>query len=56
MAQHIIRDSKGRVEKILNDKEYAEHQRNGCYTTLIVGAIIGIIIFFNIIAGIPIVV
>lgn len=30
MAQHIIRDSKGRVEKILNDKEYAEHQNKGC--------------------------
>lgn len=30
MAQHIIRDSKGRVEKILNDKEYAEHQNQGC--------------------------
>ena len=30
MAQHIIRDSKGRVEKILNDKEYEEHQNKGC--------------------------
>ena len=48
MAQHIIRDSKGRVEKILDDKEYAEYQKHGCYGTLIVGAIIGIIILFNV--------
>ncbi len=34
MAQHIIRDSKGRVEKILNDKEYAEHQKIGCLTKI----------------------
>ncbi len=34
MAQYIIRDSKGRVEKILNDKEYAEHQKTGCLTKI----------------------
>ena len=34
MAQHIIRDSKGRVEKILNDQEYAEHQKIGCFTKI----------------------
>lgn len=46
MAQHIIRDSKGRIDKILNDQEYAEHQKQGCYAKLIffgiafIGAII----------------
>ena len=35
MAQHIIRDSKGRVEKILNDQEYAEYEKRGCYSNII---------------------
>lgn len=48
MAQHIIRDSKGRVEKILDDKEYAEYQKWGCYTKIILFIIVSIIaiIFF----------
>ena len=43
MAQHIIRDSKGRVDKILNDKEYAEYQKWGCYTKIILFIIVSII-------------
>ena len=27
MAQHVIRDSNGRIEKILDDKEYSEHKK-----------------------------
>ena len=48
MAQHIIRDSKGRVDKILNDKEYAEYQKNGCYAKLIGFVIVAAIILFNV--------
>lgn len=44
MAQHIIRDSKGRVEKILNDKEYAEHQKTGCLTKIFLFIIFIIIV------------
>ena len=50
MAQHIIRDSKGRVEKILNDQEYAEHQKNGCFTKIflfIISIIVVIAIAIN---------
>ncbi len=43
MAQHIIRDSKGRVEKILDDKEYAEYQKWGCYTKTILFILVCII-------------
>ena len=31
MSQHIIRDSNGQIEKILDDKEYAKHQKIGCF-------------------------
>lgn len=44
MAQHIIRSSKGRVEKILNDKEYAEHQKIGCLTKIFLFIIFIIVI------------
>ena len=50
MAQHIIRDSKGRVEKILNDQEYAEHQKIGCFTKIflfIISIIVVIAIAIN---------
>lgn len=50
MAQYIIRDSKGRVEKILNDKEYAEHQKTGCLTKIflfIISIIVVIAIAIN---------
>lgn len=41
MAQHIIRDSKGRVEKILDDKEYAKYNnKQGCYSIIIASFII----------------
>lgn len=43
MAQHIIRDSKGRVEKILDDKEYEEYQKWGCYTKTILFILVCII-------------
>lgn len=43
MAQHIIRDSKGRVDKILNDKEYAEYQKWGCYAKTILFILVCII-------------
>lgn len=43
MAQHIIRDSKGRVEKILDDKEYAEYQKWGCYAKTILFILVCII-------------
>ena len=51
MAQHIIRDSKGRIDKILNDQEYAEHQKIGCFVKLIVYGLlfIVVIIFFNVV-------
>ncbi len=46
MAQHIIRDSKGRVEKILDDREYAEYQKWGCYTkTILFACILAIIVW-----------
>ena len=47
MAQYIIRDSKGRAERILNDKEYAEHQKVGCISKLfllIISAIITVLV------------
>ena len=32
MAFHVIRDEKGRMEKILDDKEYDSYQkRKGCF-------------------------
>ncbi len=43
MAQHIIRDSKGRVEKILDDREYAEYQKWGCYAKTILFILVCII-------------
>ena len=45
MAQHIIRDSKGRVEKILNDQEYAEYEKRGCYSNIIFWGVLIIGIF-----------
>ena len=43
MAHHIIRDSKGRIDKILNDQEYAEHQKQRCYANLIFYGIVIIV-------------
>lgn len=41
MAQHVIRDSNGRIEKILDDKEYSEHKKKkscmGCLAIIIIG-------------------
>ena len=45
MTQHIIRDSKGRVEKILNDQEYAEYEKRGCYSNIIFWGVLIIGIF-----------
>ena len=46
MALHVIRDKEGRMEKILDDKEYDRYQkRNGCYHFLLVTAIIGVVIY-----------
>lgn len=47
MAQHIIRDSKGRVDRILDDKEYAEYEKSGCYANIFLFVIIciGVIIY-----------
>ena len=45
MAQHIIRDSKGRVEKILNDQEYSEYEKRGCYSNIIFWGVLIIGIF-----------
>ena len=45
MAQHIIRDSKGRVEKILNDQEYSEYEKQGCYSNIIFWGVLIIGIF-----------
>lgn len=47
MAKHYIRDSKGRVEHVLNDKEYAEYnKRKGC-----IGIIVGTIIIIGLVFG-----
>ena len=46
MALHVIRDKKGRMEKILDDKEYDRHQaRKGCFQFLFFVAIVGLIIY-----------
>jgi cytoskeletal protein RodZ len=46
MALHIIRDKKGRMEKILDDKEYDRHQaRKGCFQFLFFVAIVGLTIY-----------
>ena len=46
MALHIIRDEKGRMEKILDDKEYDSYQkRKGCFQFLFFVAIFGLIIY-----------
>lgn len=46
MALHVIRDEKGRMEKILGDKEYNRHQaRKGCFQFLFFVAIVGLIIY-----------
>lgn len=46
MAFHVIRDDKGRMEKILDDQEYDSYQkRNGCYNFLFFVAIVGLIIY-----------
>lgn len=43
MAQHYIYDSKGRISKVLNDKEYAEHQKTEARENKRVGCIVLII-------------
>lgn len=46
MALHVIRDEKGRMEKILDDKEYDRHQaRKGCFQFLFFVAIVGLTIY-----------
>lgn len=46
MAFHVIRDEKGRMEKILDDKEYDSYQkRKGCFQFLFFVAIVGLIIY-----------
>lgn len=46
MALHVIRDEKGRMEKILDDKEYDSYQkRKGCFQFLLAAAIIGVVIY-----------
>lgn len=46
MAFHVIRDEKGRMEKILDDKEYDSYQkRKGCFQFLFFIAIVGLIIY-----------
>ena len=46
MAFHVIRDKEGRMEKILDDKEYDSYQmRKGCFQFLLAAAIIGVVIY-----------
>lgn len=46
MTLHIIRDKKGRMEKILDDKEYDRHQaRKGCFQFLFFVAFVGLTIY-----------
>ena len=46
MALHVIRDEKGRMEKILDDKEYDRHQaRKGCFQFLFFVAFVGLTIY-----------
>ena len=46
MTLHIIRDKKGRMEKILDDKEYDRYQaRKGCFQFLFFVAIVGLTIY-----------
>lgn len=46
MAFHVIRDKEGRMEKILDDKEYDSYQkRKGCFQFLFFVAIVGLIIY-----------
>ena len=46
MALHIIRDKEGRMEKILDDKEYDRHRtRKGCFQFLFFVAIVALYIY-----------
>lgn len=45
MAQHYIYDSKGRVDKILDDKEYGDYQQWGCYKNIILVIVAAIITY-----------
>lgn len=46
MAFHVIRDEKGRMEKILDDKEYDSYQkRKGCFQFLLAAALIGLAVY-----------
>ena len=46
MAFHVIRDEKGRMEKILDDKEYDSYQmRKGCFQFLFFVAFVVLIIY-----------
>ena len=46
MALHIIRDKEGRMEKILDDKEYDSYQmRKGCFQLLFFVAFVVLIIY-----------
>lgn len=46
MALHVIRDNEGRMEKILDDKEYDSYQkRKGCFQFLLAAVIIGVVIY-----------
>lgn len=46
MALHIIRDKEGRMEKILDDKEYDSYQkRKGCFQFLFFVAFVVLIIY-----------
>lgn len=46
MALHVIRDEKGRMEKILDDKEYDSYQkRKGCFQFLFFVAFVVLIIY-----------
>ena len=46
MALHVIRDNEGRMEKILDDKEYDSYQkRKGCFQFLLAAALIGLAVY-----------
>ena len=46
MALHVIRDDKGRMEKILDDKEYDSYQsRKGCLQFLLAAGFVVMIIY-----------
>ncbi len=41
MAKHIVRDSKGRIDKILNDKEFEEYNsKRGCFKYIVMAILI----------------